>query len=78
MEIKVLGTGCAKCNATRQIIEKVVAENQVEAVITKVEDIVEILNTGVSSLPAVIIDGKICLKGHVPSESEVKKMLGIQ
>ena len=44
MEIKVLGTGCAKCKTTYQTIEKVISENNLEDVkFTKVEDIVEIL-----------------------------------
>ncbi len=46
MEIKVLGTGCAKCKTTYQTIEKVISENNLEDVkFTKVEDIVEILNS---------------------------------
>ena len=75
MEIKVLGTGCAKCKTTYQTIEKVISENNLEDVkFTKVEDIVEILNSGT---PAVVVDGAVKVKGHVPSEKEVKQILGI-
>ena len=42
MEIKVLGTGCAKCKTTYQTIEKVISENNLDVTLTKVEDIVEI------------------------------------
>ena len=45
--------------------------------LTKVEDIVEILNSGVMATPAVMVDGMLKIKGHVPSESEVKQMLGL-
>ena len=45
MEIKVLGTGCAKCKTTYQTIEKVISENNLDVTLTKVEDIVEILNS---------------------------------
>ena len=41
MEIKVLGTGCAKCKTTYQTIEKVISENNLDVTLTKVEDIVE-------------------------------------
>ena len=52
MEIKVLGTGCAKCKTTYQTIEKVISENNLEDVkLTKVEDIVEILNSGIMATP---------------------------
>lgn len=77
MEIKVLGTGCAKCTKTYQLIEKVLQEHRIDATLTKVEDIMEILNSGVMTTPAVVIDGTVRLKGHVPSEEEVRKLLGL-
>ncbi|MEZ3476081.1 thioredoxin family protein [uncultured Alistipes sp.] len=77
MEIKVLGTGCAKCKTTYQAIEKVIKENNLDVKLTKVEDIVEILNSGVMATPAVVVDGTVKMKGRVPSENEVKQILGI-
>lgn len=77
MEIKILGTGCAKCKTTYQVIEKVINENHLDVQLTKVEDIVEILNSGVMATPAVIVDGMVRIKGHIPSENEIKQMLGI-
>lgn len=77
MEIKVLGTGCAKCRATYAAIEKTIAENGIDATLTKVEDIVEILNAGVMMTPAVVVDGTVRIKGHVPTEREIKGLLGI-
>ncbi|MGE0092022.1 MAG: thioredoxin family protein [Bacteroidales bacterium] len=77
MEIKVLGTGCAKCKTTQQIVEKVVADNGVDAQISKVEDIMDIMNYNVIATPAVVVDGVVKIKGRVPSESEVKQALGL-
>lgn len=77
MEIKVFGPGCAKCKTTYQVIEKVLKEHGIDATITKVEDIVEIMNHNVMQTPAVSVDGVMKVKGHVPTEDEVKKMLGI-
>lgn len=77
MEIKVLGTGCTKCKTTYQVIEKVIVENNLDVKLTKVEDIVEILNSGIMATPAVMVDGEVKIKGHVPSEKEVKQVLGI-
>ncbi len=77
MEIRVLGTGCAKCKTTYQTIEKVINENNLDVKLMKVEDIVEILNSGVMATPAVMVDGVIKIKGYVPSESEIKQLLGI-
>ena len=77
MEIKVLGSGCAKCKTTYEMIEKIVKENQLDATLSKVEDIVELLNYGIMTTPAIVVDGEAKLKGHVPTESEIKKILGI-
>ena len=77
MEIKVLGSGCAKCKTTYEMIEKIVKENQLDATLSKVEDIVELLNYGIMTTPAIVVDGEVKLKGHVPTESESKKILGI-
>ena len=77
MEIKVLGSGCAKCKTTYEMIEKVVKENNLDATLSKVEDIVELLNYGIMTTPAIVVDGEVKLKGHVPTESEIKKILGI-
>ena len=77
MEIKVLGSGCANCKTTYEMIEKIVKENQLDATLSKVEDIVELLNYGIMTTPAIVVDGEVKLKGHVPTESEIKKILGI-
>ena len=69
MEIKVLGSGCAKCKTTYEMIEKIVKENQLDATLSKVEDIVELLNYGIMTTPAIVVDGEVKLKGHVPTES---------
>ena len=77
MEIKVLGSGCAKCKTTYEMIEKIVKENQLDATLSKVEDIVELMNYGIITTPAIVVDGEVKLKGHVRTESEIKKILGI-
>lgn len=77
MEIKVLGAGCSKCKATYAAIEKVVKENGLEVTLTKVEDIMELLDYNIMTTPAVVVDGTVRIKGYVPSESEIKRVLGI-
>jgi len=77
MEIKILGTGCAKCKTTEAVVEKVVAASGIEATIIKVEDIMEIMKYNVLSTPAIVIDGVVKIKGRVPSEAEVRSALGL-
>jgi len=75
MEIKVLGTGCAKCKKLEQLTEKAVAELGVEATIEKVEDIYKIMQFGVMSTPGLVIDGKVVLSGRLPKTEELKEWL---
>lgn len=77
MEIKVLGPGCQKCKTSYNAIEKVVKENHLDVQLIKVDDIEEIMRYNIMSTPAIVIDGKVVMKGKVPSEAEVKQLLGI-
>ena len=75
MEIKILGTGCSKCKTLEEITRKVVKDNGIDAKVTKVEDIVEIMKYNIMTTPALVIDGKVVVKGRVPSEEEIKQLL---
>ena len=75
MIIEVLGTGCAKCKALEKAVREVVEQNGIDAGIRKVEDIVEIMKFNVMTTPALVVDGKIVVKGRVPSNQELKELL---
>jgi small redox-active disulfide protein 2 len=75
MEIKILGPGCAKCKTLDKITREVVEKNGINATITKVEDIMEIMKYGVMSTPALVVDEKVILKGRVPSSDELRQLL---
>lgn len=76
-EIKVLGSGCAKCKTTYQAIEKVINDYHLDVTLTKVEDIAEIMNYNIMGTPAIVVDGVVKVKGHVPTENEIKQLFGI-
>lgn len=76
-DIKVLGPGCAKCKSTYAAVEKVVREYGLDVTLTKVDDIEEIMRYNLLSTPAVLVDGRVVLKGKVPTEAEVKHVLGL-
>ncbi|MBU3838521.1 MAG: TM0996/MTH895 family glutaredoxin-like protein [Candidatus Phocaeicola faecigallinarum] len=77
MEIKVLGPGCSKCKTTYQVVEKVIRENNLDVKLTKVDDIMEMMNYNIMTTPAIVVDDVVKIKGKVPTESEVKEILGI-
>ncbi|TYC08767.1 thioredoxin family protein [Bizionia gelidisalsuginis] len=73
--IKILGTGCPKCQAMIGVVKDVVTENNIDATIEKVEDIMEIMKYNVMITPALVIDDVIAIKGRVPSKDEVLALL---
>ncbi|MCD5406365.1 MAG: thioredoxin family protein [Desulfotomaculum sp.] len=76
MEIKILGTGCKKCQEVAAIVQNTVAElNLTDVQILKIEDATEIANHGVLITPALLINGKTKLAGRVPAKDAVEKWL---
>lgn len=75
MDIKVLGTGCPKCKTLEKMTRDVVKKNGINATITKVEDIMEIMKFNVITTPALVVDNVVLIKGHVPTESELTILL---
>lgn len=73
--IKILGTGCPKCKTTTALVQEVINENNIDAEIIKIEDIMEIMKYNVLSTPALVIDGEITIKGRVPSKKEIMDLL---
>jgi small redox-active disulfide protein 2 len=72
MEIKILGPGCAKCEATEKIVKEAVAETGVPAKVEKVTDLLKIAEYGVLGTPAVVVDGQVKSVGKIPKKEEVK------
>jgi small redox-active disulfide protein 2 len=75
MKIEVLGTGCARCRALAKVTNQAVEKTGIDATVTKVEDIQEIMKYGVFITPALVIDGEVVMKGKVPSVNELSKLL---
>jgi small redox-active disulfide protein 2 len=75
MEIKILGTGCAKCKTLEKLTREVVTQNGFNANITKVEDITEIMKYHIMSTPALLVNEKVEIKGRIPSYEEIKQLL---
>lgn len=75
MDIKILGTGCAKCKNLEKVTREVVEKNGFNATITKVEDIMDILKYNIMSTPALVVNETVEIKGRVPSADEIKQLL---
>ena len=75
MIIKVLGPGCTKCKILEKKTIDAVAELNLDASVEKVDDIIKIMEFGVMSTPALVIDEKVVFSGRIPSEKELKQLL---
>ena len=75
MEIKILGSGCKRCEALEMMTRKAVEEMKLKASIEKVGDIEEILSYSVMRTPALVINEKLMFSGEVPRMSELKSLL---
>lgn len=75
MEIKVLGTGCAKCKSLESLTKEVISEMNLSATIEKIEDIQKILEYGIMSTPGLVINGKVVLSGRLPKKREIMEIL---
>lgn len=71
MKIEVLGTGCTKCKTLFENVKLALGKSGKFAEIVKVEDIQEIMNYGVTSTPALVIDGEVKCRGRVATPEEI-------
>lgn len=75
MEIKVLGPGCAKCKTTEKIVIEAVQNSGKDIKVTKVDDIMKIMEFGVMRTPAIVVADKVVLSGKVPSKKDIEEII---
>ncbi|MGE5509002.1 MAG: thioredoxin family protein, partial [Chitinophagales bacterium] len=75
MEIKVLGSGCCKCNDLEERVKEALAEMGVVTEVEHVTDFREIMRYGVMQTPALIVDGQIKVAGRIPGKPELINLL---
>lgn len=69
MKLIVLGTGCSKCKTLHANLLQAVEEMGIQAEVSKVEDIQEILQYEVFSLPALVRDGQVIATGLLSKQA---------
>ena len=75
MKIEILGTGCSKCKNLEENTKLALAKIGGFHDLQKVEDIVEIMNYGVMSTPALVVDGKVKSSGKTLTPNEIIELL---
>ena len=75
MDIKILGSGCPKCQTLERLTHEAVDDLGLSADFEKVTDPAEIASWGVMSTPALVIDDEVVLSGRVPTSDDIKHLL---
>lgn len=74
-DIKVLGPGCKRCQATESMVKAAASELGIETSIEKITDYAEMAKYGIASTPGIVIDGKVVHAGGLPKEDDLKRWL---
>lgn len=70
--VKVLGSGCAKCNALESAVREALAEPGMDTTIDHITDFTQIASYGVMTTPALVVDGKVVSYGKVLRKDEAR------
>lgn len=71
MNVKVLGTGCQKCNFLEERVLRVAAANNIDIELEKVSNVNDILSYGIMMTPGLVVNGEVKSSGKIPSEQQI-------
>ena len=75
MDVKIIGSGCDDCSRLYDNTVAALAELNMDAEVTKIGDLIEIVKLGVMSAPSLMVDGKLLVAGKVATQKEIVKLL---
>lgn len=75
MIIKILGTGCDKCDKSYDNALKALEELGIPGEVEKVTDLVTMMKYGILSTPGIVIDEKVVMTGRVATVEDFKILL---
>jgi small redox-active disulfide protein 2 len=71
ISVKILGSGCKKCQTLEHNVRELVTKNNIDAAIEKVTDIQEIISYGIMMTPGLVVDGKVVSSGIIPKDEQI-------
>jgi small redox-active disulfide protein 2 len=75
MIVKILGTGCKKCQTLEAKVREVVQQNNINAEVEKVTDLSAIMSYGIMMTPGLVIDEKVKSYGTIPKDDQILSWL---
>ncbi|MFH1133831.1 MAG: thioredoxin family protein [Nanoarchaeota archaeon] len=76
MNIIILGKGCSKCKVAEQLVRETLQRHKIKAEVIHEYNLMKIAEYGPVTTPAVVVDGKVRIQGHVPTEAEILGAIG--
>ena len=77
MQVKILGSGCAKCNNLEQKVRDIISAHQIQNVsVEKVTDLRKMLDYGIMMTPGLVIDEVAKCSGRIPTDEQLLAWLG--
>ena len=73
--IKVLGSGCAKCTKTAEVVSEIAKALNIEVDISKETNPEVIMSYSVMRTPAVVVDENLVHSGSIPNRQDIEKWL---
>ena len=71
ISVKILGSGCKKCQTLEAKVRNLVAVNNIDAAVEKVTDIQEMVKYGIMMTPGLIINEKVKSFGIIPKDDQI-------
>jgi small redox-active disulfide protein 2 len=71
MIVKILGTGCPKCNKLEEKVRSVIESNSVDASVEKVTNINEMMKYDILITPGLVINERLVASGKLPGDEEI-------
>lgn len=75
MNIKILGTGCAKCRRLEEKVKALVDLHKLPAEVEKVEELEDIMKYNIMRTPGLVVNEKLVSSGVIPKDEDILKWL---
>ena len=73
--VKVLGAGCKSCHEMYENTKKAVTEMGLSVEVEYITDMQKVMEYGVMSMPALVVNEKVVSMGKVLKSADVEKLL---
>lgn len=75
MQIEIIGMGCPACNQLYENTRKAASQSGVDVKVVKVDDLDRIAESGILSLPALVINGAVRVSGRNLAVDEIIRLI---